>query len=43
MGMFVYPSVSVSFSLFAAGPSARWEPAAAGLERSTATVVPERR
>lgn len=36
-----YPSVFVSFSLFGAGSSARREPA--GLEWSTATVVPDRR
>lgn len=39
--LFVYPSVSVSFCLFAAGSSACWEPA--GLARSVETVVPERR
>lgn len=36
-----HPSVFVSFSLFGAGSSACRE--AAGLEQSTATVVPDRR
>lgn len=40
-GGVVYPSVSVSLSFFGAGSSALRE--AAGLERPTATVVPERR
>lgn len=36
-----YPSVFVSFSLFGAGSSGCREPA--GLEWSTATVIPDRR